>query len=255
MADGLANDFVNLAYCDHRGTLWFGNLNGLLRLFPEPDRPSTLPAIQVSRLRKWAKARRYLYSYRRSGNNNEALREERVMKTRSMLIKSFLAGLLLCVIVIIWAGWTTNPVGAADHRDRRGFGLVSLNPAQVARLNVFSLRINETQPGESQSQSNAEEARPRRITIAFDIYAPESGRAAPGDTSCPTPLQFMRRKSCEIVLARGNAVTWDFTAPPEGAVIRAVVNPATFDPHIISSLEIMEGERTTHFINPNVIDP
>jgi hypothetical protein len=37
-------------------------------------------------------------------------------------------------------------------------------------------------------------------------------------------------------------------------VIRAAVNPASFDPHIISSLEIMENARTTHFINPNVID-
>ncbi len=177
------------------------------------------------------------------------------MQTRSMFAKLFVAGLSLLVLAIVWSGWGTSPAGAADHRDRRGFGLVSLNPGEVARLNVFSLRINETQIGENQNQTNAEEVRPRRITIAFDNYAPESGRAAPGDTSCPTPLQFMRRKSCEIVLARGNAVTWDFTAPPEGAVIRAVVNPATFDPHIISSLEIMEGERTTHFINPNVIDP
>jgi len=123
VADGLANDFVNLAYCDHRGTLWFGNLNGLLRLFPESDRPST------------------------------------------------------------------------------------------------------------------------------------RSRAAPDDGACPTALRFVTRKSCEVVLARGNAITWDFTAPAEGAVIRAVVNPASFDPHIISSLEILEGGRTTHFINPNVIDP
>lgn len=178
------------------------------------------------------------------------------MKTRSMLVKLFAAVLVLCGIAVIWVGWGTGDVGAADHRDRRGFGLVSLNPDQVARLNVFSLRINETQVGESQS-SNAEEARPRRISIAFDIYAasPESGRAAASDASCPTPLRFMTRKSCEIVLARGDAVTWDFTAPAEGAVIRAVVNPASFDPHIISSLEIMEGGRTTQFINPNVIDP
>jgi len=180
------------------------------------------------------------------------------MKLRSMLMKIFFAVVALCGIAVIWIGWGTGEVGAADHRDRRGFGLVSLNPDQVARLNVFSLRINETQAGESQSQSsNAEEARPRRISIAFDIYAPgpENGRAATNDASCPTPLRFVTRKSCEIVVARGDAVTWDFTAPAAGAVIRAVVNPASFDPHIISSLEIMEGGRTTHFINPNIIDP
>ncbi|SRR6266536_403208 len=179
------------------------------------------------------------------------------MKTRRMLMKLFVAGLTLSGIAVLWAGWGSSPAGAADHRDRRGFGLVNLNPGQVARLNVFSLRINETQTGANQSQSDAEEARPRRITIAFDVYAPgaANGRAAPSDTSCPTPLQFVNRKSCEIVLSRGNAVTWDFTAPSEGAVVRAVVNPALFDPHIISSLEIMEVGRTMHFINPNVIDP
>jgi hypothetical protein len=180
------------------------------------------------------------------------------MKTDSVFKKLVMAGLLVGAIAVVWAGWGTSPAGAADHRDRRGFGLVSLNPGQVARLNVFSLRINETQIGEIQTQSNAaEEARPRRITVAFDVYAPApaTGRAAPSDTSCPSPLQFVTRKSCEIVLARGNAVTWDFTAPAEGAVIRPVVNPASFDPHIISSLEIMEGGRTMHFINPNVIDP
>ena len=180
------------------------------------------------------------------------------MKIRSMLVKLFFVVLMLCGIAALWIGWGTGDVGAADHRDRRGFGLVSLNPGQVARLNVFSLRINETQTGESQSQSsNAEEARPRRISIAFDVYAPEppSGRAAASETSCPTPLRFVTRKSCEVVLPRGDAVTWDFTAPAEGAVIRAVVNPASFDPHIISSLEIMESGRTIHFINPNIIDP
>ncbi|HEY8188048.1 MAG TPA: hypothetical protein VIF64_18405 [Pyrinomonadaceae bacterium] len=179
------------------------------------------------------------------------------MKTGSRLMKLLVAVLTLGAITVILVGWNPGPAGAADHRDRRGFGLVSLNPGQVARLNIFSLRINETQIGENQTQSStAEEARPRRITVAFDVYAsgPATSRGA-GDTSCPSSLQFVNRRSCEIVLARGNAVTWDFTAPAEGAVVRAVVNPAQFDPHIISSLEIMEGGRTMHFINPNEIDP
>jgi hypothetical protein len=135
--------------------------------------------------------------------------------------------------------------------------MVSLNPGQVARLNVFSLRINENQMGEQ--HSDADEARPRRITIAFDVYAagPENARpsAANSDNTCASLLTFVTRRSCEVTLSRGDAVTWDFTAPAEGAVIRAVVNPASFDPHVISSLEIMDGGRTTHFINPNVIDP
>ena len=179
------------------------------------------------------------------------------MKPRSMLMKLFVTVLMLGTIAVIWICWNASPAGAADHRDRRGFGLVSLNPGQVARLNVFSLRINENQMGEQ--HSDAEEARPRRITIAFDVYAagPENGRSSTpnSDNACATALRFVTRRSCEVTLPRGDAVTWDFTAPAEGAVVRAVVNPAQFDPHIISSLEIMEGGRTTHFINPNEIDP
>lgn len=179
------------------------------------------------------------------------------MKARSMLMKLFVIVLMLATIAVVWVSWNASPADAADHRDRRGFGLVSLNPGQVARLNVFSLRINENQMGEQ--HSDAEEARPRRITIAFDVYAagPENARpsAANSDNTCASALRFVTRRSCEVTLPRGDAVTWDFTAPPEGAVIRAVVNPAQFDPHIISSLEIMEGGRTMHFINPNEIDP
>lgn len=179
------------------------------------------------------------------------------MKTGSTLIKLFVTVIVLGTVAVSWISWSPSPAGAADHRDRRGFGLVSLNPGQVARLNVFSLRINENQMGEQ--HSDAEEARPRRITIAFDVYAPgpENARTstARSDNPCASPLRFVTRRSCEVTLPRGDAVTWDFTAPAEGAVIRAVVNPASFDPHIISSLEIMEGGRTTHFINPNVIDP
>jgi len=179
------------------------------------------------------------------------------MKTGSMLMKLFVIVLVLGTIAAIWISWNPSPAGAADHRDRRGFGLVSLNPGQVVRLNVFSLRINENQMGEQ--RSDTEEARPRRITIAFDVYAPGSENAwqptTNSDNTCASPLRFVTRRSCEVTLPRGDAVSWDFTAPAEGAVIRAVVNPASFDPHIISSLEIMEGGRTAHFINPNVIDP
>ncbi len=179
------------------------------------------------------------------------------MKKRSMLMRLFITVVMLGTISVIWISWSPRPAGAADHRDRRGFGLVSLNPGEIARLNVFSLRINENLMGEQ--HSDAEEARPRRVTIAFDVYAPEPENArtstANSDRACVTALRFLSRRSCEVTLPRGDAVTWDFTAPAEGAVIRAVVNPASFDPHIISSLEIMDGGRTAHFINPNVIDP
>jgi len=50
------------------------------------------------------------------------------MKIPSMLMKLFIAGVTLSGIAVIWAGWGTSPAGAADHFDRRGFGMVTLNP-------------------------------------------------------------------------------------------------------------------------------
>src|SRR3989442_14053564 len=128
-------------------------------------------------------------------------RKEGFMKI-GIMMKLLVAGLALCGIAALWAGWGTSPAGAADHRDRRGFGLVSMNPGQVARLNVFSLRINENQMGEQ--HSDAEEARPRRITIAFDVYAtgPENARSstANSDNTCASALRFVTRRSCEVTL-------------------------------------------------------
>src|SRR6266498_5682342 len=115
------------------------------------------------------------------------------MKTRNMLLKLFFAAFALCGIAVLLIGWGAGDVGAADHRDRRGFGLVSLNPGQVARLNVFSLRINENQMGEQ--RSDTEEARPRRITIAFDVYAPGSENARQqttnSDNTCASTIRFV----------------------------------------------------------------
>ena len=173
------------------------------------------------------------------------------MRTLSSLVKLAVAASALGVAALVWAEWGAGRVGAADHRDRRGFGMVSLNPGQVARLNIFSLDVTEN------TRLASDEMKPRRMLVAFDVYAPqpESGRSAAvnGGGSCVGTLRLVARKSCEVVLARGGAVTWDFAAPAEGAVIRAVVNPDAYDPHLISSLELMEGGRTTQVINPNVI--
>ena len=174
------------------------------------------------------------------------------MRTLCWLVKLGAAASVLGAAALVWSGWSAGRAGAADHKDRRGFGVISLNPGQVARLNIFSLDVSENTRGDP------EEARPRRMIVAFDVYTrlpAEAGRpvAGIGGTSCASTLRLLTRRSCEVVLARGEAVTWDFTAPPDGAVIRAVVDPAAHDPHLISSLELMEGGRTTQVINPNVI--
>lgn len=47
-ADGLPNSFVNVALRDRAGTLWFGTLQGLARLIPQPPQPRTPPPILLS---------------------------------------------------------------------------------------------------------------------------------------------------------------------------------------------------------------
>ncbi|HTF38785.1 MAG TPA: ATP-binding protein, partial [Blastocatellia bacterium] len=51
VADGLASNFVNVAYRDRQGALWFGTLQGLSRLLPEPDVTPKAPPILISGLR------------------------------------------------------------------------------------------------------------------------------------------------------------------------------------------------------------
>jgi signal transduction histidine kinase len=50
-ADGLANNFVNVAFRDRHNALWFGTLQGLSRLLPEPDVTSRAPSVLISALR------------------------------------------------------------------------------------------------------------------------------------------------------------------------------------------------------------
>jgi two-component sensor histidine kinase len=51
LADGLAGDFVNTAYRDSNGSLWFGTFGGLSRLDPQPDPVLAAPPIRIEGLR------------------------------------------------------------------------------------------------------------------------------------------------------------------------------------------------------------
>jgi signal transduction histidine kinase/ligand-binding sensor domain-containing protein len=51
LPDGLAGREVDVAFCDRRGTLWFGTPRGLMSFVPPPDRPGSPPAVFIGGLR------------------------------------------------------------------------------------------------------------------------------------------------------------------------------------------------------------
>jgi signal transduction histidine kinase len=51
LPDALADSEVDVAFCDRRGTLWFGTVRGLASLIPPPDAPGTPPTIFIGGLR------------------------------------------------------------------------------------------------------------------------------------------------------------------------------------------------------------
>ena len=51
IADGLPDNYINVSFMDHEGALWFGTLNGLARLIPQPERQPSAPPIMLSGLR------------------------------------------------------------------------------------------------------------------------------------------------------------------------------------------------------------
>lgn len=49
--DGLADDFVTVAFREKNGTLWFGTRNGVSRFVPSVDKPAKAPPILIAGLR------------------------------------------------------------------------------------------------------------------------------------------------------------------------------------------------------------
>jgi ligand-binding sensor domain-containing protein/signal transduction histidine kinase len=49
--DGLTGTDLTMAFRDRAGSLWFGSYNGLFRLTPAPERPSSPPAVLIQRVR------------------------------------------------------------------------------------------------------------------------------------------------------------------------------------------------------------
>jgi hypothetical protein len=134
------------------------------------------------------------------------------------------------------------------------YGLHELTRGQTARLSVVNTVLSG--PGDE---------RPRRVTLAFDIYEsnpPESNQLAAADGSVHT-LRFLRRVSHTLRLGHGEAASLEFEASRAGETIAAWVlatPPEPIEPRganppdperltAVTSLEVRQGNRT-QFVLP-----
>lgn len=129
------------------------------------------------------------------------------------------------------------------------YGLHELTRGQTARLSVVNTVLSG--PGDE---------RPRRVTLAFDIYEQNQSAA---DGSVHT-LRFLRRVSRTVLSGPGDeAVALEFEASRAGETIAAWVlatppepiNPGEASPPdperltVVTSLEVRQGNRT-QFVLP-----
>jgi len=183
------------------------------------------------------------------------------MKTRKTFSSALMLGMLVVGLVTVAAVWNALPVSAIKEVDSPQFGVISLAAGQSARLNVVNTRAVE--PDDS--------GRSRKVTLAFDIYAPAAATDDGGGRvdSRVEKQRFLRRESCEVTLGPGEAASFDFIAP-QGTRIRAVAygTPDTRggnrriddtnirgveDSNIRTTLEVQESGRTTFVISPAAV--
>ena len=177
------------------------------------------------------------------------------MKTRKTFSSALMLGALVVGLVTVAAVWNALPVSALKEVDgRTQFGLISLAAGQSARLNVVNTRAIDPE------DATAGDGSVRKVTLAFDIYAPSTSTDDSSGRTDPrvSKQRFLRRESCEVILRPGEAASFDIIAPV-GTRIRAVAygtpdtrggNKHIEDPNIRTTLEVQESGRTTFVMSP-----
>jgi hypothetical protein len=190
------------------------------------------------------------------------------MKTRNTFTTVLVVMGAAAAIAIIVAGWQARRVQAIqDSEDRPNpFGFLELAAGQTARLNVVNLQP----PPNSDSPRPDPDRIARRVRLAFDVYVedpdytPNCGGIVPVPPTCLVRDRFLRREFRDVELMPGQAASLNFTAA-EGAKVQAFIQalggPDTFgnpnelggpdttpEPHLIPSLEVREGTRTSFVV-------
>lgn len=188
------------------------------------------------------------------------------MKTRNGFSSALTLGALVVGLATVAAVWNAIPVRAIrEVEGRPEFGVISLAAGQTARLHVVNTRAIDPE------DATAGDGSVRKVTLAFDIYAPATATDDGGGRADPRvgKQRFLRRESCEVTVGPGEAASFDFTAP-EGTRVRAVAygTPDTRgggrrvedpnirgvdDPDTRTTLEVQESGRTSFVLSPEAV--
>ena len=180
------------------------------------------------------------------------------MKARNKYSNALTLSALVVGLVTVAAVWNAMPVSAIKEVDRGPqFGIVTLAAGLTARLNVVNTRAIDPE------DATAGDGSVRKVTLAFDIYAPDAATDDGGGRgdSRVSRQRFLRRESCEVTLGPGEAASFDFTAP-EGTRVRAIAygtpdtrggNRRVDDPNIRTTLEVREEGRTSFMPSPAAV--
>ena|SRR5438552_1884704 len=172
--------------------------------------------------------------------------ERNIMKTRNasskVIIVSVLAGILIATATLL----DRIRVSAFNPQpDPPAFGLISLNPGETLRLNVV---FRPAAIGSSDS------GRIRHALLGFDLYADGPG-SAPSSSEVPTGLcitahRFADRQSCEVMLAPGEAASFDLAAFTEVVtrVLPSVQDDDRNNRDLIYTVEVRQSGKTLYLM-------
>lgn len=192
------------------------------------------------------------------------------MKRRNALTKSAGAALSVAAALVLASAYNSRLAQAARQPQPRAasFGAITLGAGQTARLNVVNALL--VQPEDATHDDTGLPA-VQRVTLAFDLYAPEPA-TDDGSSRLVTHYRFLRRESQEVTLRPGEGTSFEMIAP-EGTRLCAVVigppdargqdggveDPNIYegrggieDPNILTTLEVRAGGATA-FVHPGTL--
>ena len=166
------------------------------------------------------------------------------MKSLNRSTRVVTAVICLGIMVAICAVIAVRRAGAVVASAQPSV-IFTVNPGQTVRINV----VGPTQYTWSTGSN-------RRMVLGFDVYRNNDVPLPTGDTSCAR-YHMVQRQACEVVLAPGQAASFDFALPSDGVAtqISPVVLVDSNDAvgavntgDLVPTIEFREAGRTTGLV-------